>query len=174
MKLSLLLTLLFLPALTTFGAETFTCKDLQGQLHISDNLMSLPAECRNQARTSEPDTEPGKVNYVPPVENSIQHSDEFKRAVREEERANEARKRQAAELVRRAESLAVTFEDAVTRRKKAVRSREYGNREEIILAEQQLQDSLTGKKELLDELESAQLSTEQRQHIEVQLERIQD
>jgi hypothetical protein len=170
----LFFALLVIPQQTATAAETFSCKDSDGTLHIADNQMSLPTECRDQAITSEPDKEVGSVSYVPAAKQPSQPSSEFNQAVREEDRASKARKRRAAALVGRAQNLAADYENGVTTRKAAVRSMRYGTREDIIAAEQQVQTARSGKKKLRAELDDARLSTEQRQQIETQLNSILD
>ena len=154
------------------AAETFSCHNSDGVQHIADDLMSLPAECRDQAIKSDPESDPSSVNYVPDVQQSNQQSDEFQKALLEEEQATLVRKQKAEGLVLRAQHLATTYENAVVQRKTAVSSNQYGSRDEILQAAQAMQTAREGKTSLLEVLESARLSGEQQQQIESLLDTI--
>jgi hypothetical protein len=169
----LVLALLGLTLLSSAAAESYSCRDSNDRLHIADNLMSLPEECRAQAVTSEP-TDSGKVNYVPPAVQSHQGSNDFKRAVGQEEQKVKQRKREAEELIQRAKKMADSYETAVTKRKAALRSKKYGFRETVILANQEMRSAREGRDALREEMVQMRLTPKQRAQIEALLARIQN
>ena len=158
---------------TPLAAETYSCTDNTGKIHIADTLMKLPAECRDRAKTHE-DKDSGRVNYVPSPEVPASQNQRFRESVRMEEAAQQKKEREATELVQRAETLAKSFEDAVNLRKKAVRSKSYGNRDKIRAAEAMMEFSRKEKQTILEEMQSIRLSAEQRQQIMAALEQIAD
>ena len=169
----LVLALLGSLPLTISAAETYACRDNNDRLHVADNLMSLPEECRDRAETSDLN-DPGKVNYVPPAVQKPQNNNDFERAVIQEQQKIEQRKRETEALISQAESLASSYKDAVIKRKAAVRSKSYGSRETIIQAEQEIERARNGKKSLLESLPQSRLTSAQREQIETQLNKIQD
>ena len=169
----LILAMLGFPLLTISTAENYSCRDNNNRLHIADNLMSLPEECRDQADISAPNGS-GKVSYVPPAVQTRQSNNDFERALREEERKTRQRKTEAENLILEAENLANTYGNAGIKRKTALRSKKYGSRETIILAGQEMQRARNGKEILLEKLERARLSSTQRAQITTLLNKIQN
>ncbi len=169
----LTLSILVASLLNTSAAENYSCRDSKGRLHVADNLMSLPEECLHKADISEAD-DSGKVNYVPPVPLDPQIKNDFNQEVNQQSRKAKQRKREAGRLVSRAESLANSFENAVIKRKEALRNKQYGYRTTIVQAAQEMQHARSKKEALLGELPKARLSSAQREQIEMQLKRIQN
>jgi hypothetical protein len=165
--------LIAIPQLSFSGAESFSCRDKAGQLHVADNLMSLPEECRFQADTSNP-KDPGKVNYVPAVTQTHQNHNEFNNAVRQEQLKAEQQQREVEGLISEASYLAESFESAVKKRKSAFRVKTYGYREEAIQADKEMQGARAGKKALIEKLAQVHLSSEQKSQIDSLLARIED
>ena len=60
--LLLLLIMVFLGA--TVQATTYSCRGKQGRLYMTDNLQTLPVECRGRMQVVEPQ-DPDNLNYVP-------------------------------------------------------------------------------------------------------------
>lgn len=165
--------LLFLCLLLTTPAmaETFSCTDSDDVLHIADNLMNLPEECRDQAKTLSPEGS-GSVSYVPAQQEQQRIKSDFDQAVREENQAQAQKKQQAEDMVQRAGSIANAYQNAVISRKSSVRSKKYGTRGEIQNAEEVMQRSRHDKQVLLEEASNARLSAEQRQQIETLLDKV--
>ena len=154
-------------------ADNYSCTDSQGVIHIADNLMKLPAECRDQAKTLK-EGDSGRVNYVAPVPTPQGQAQDFQQAVRSEELELKKKKQEAAEMVNQAKKLADNFEEAVTIRKTALRSKSYGSRDKLKMAESMMEYSRKGKRGLLEDMQKAHLSSEQRQQIMEALSRIAD
>lgn len=169
LKLALICLLLPSPAL----AETYSCTDGQGVLHVADNLMKLPAECRDRAKTLKPQ-DSDRVNFVAPPKTPPGEGQAVERAIRLEEQALAQKKKRAADLVRRAETVADNFREAVTTRKAALRSKSYGNRNKIVAAEATMKNSRKEKQEILKQMGSEALTDEQRQRIKTLLDGIED
>lgn len=169
----LILTILGASLLNTSAAENYSCRDSNGRLHVADNLMRLPEECRDQADTSEP-KDPGKVNYVPAAKQSSQSNNSFKRALRQEQREINQRKHKAERAVLQAEKLATSYENAILNRKDALRSKRYGVRDTIIQADQEMRSSRRGKEILIEELKQIRLSSTQQEQIDTFLDKIQN
>lgn len=165
--------LLFLCLLLTMPAmaETFSCTDSDDVLHIADNLMNLPEECRDQAKTRSTEGS-GSVNYVPAQQEQQRIKSDFDQAVREEDQAQARKRQQADNMIQRAGSISSAFQNAVITRKSAIRSKSYGNRGEIQNAEEIMQRSRHDKQVLLEEASNARLSAEQRQQIESLLDKV--
>ncbi len=169
----LTLSILVASLLNSSAAENYSCRDSKGRLHVADNLMSLPAECLHKSEISETN-DSGKVNYVPPVQLDPQIKNDFNHAVNQQDQKVKLREREAGRLVSRAESLANSFENAVIKRKEALRNKQYGYRTTVVQAGQEMQHSRKEKEALLGELPKARLSSAQREQIEIQLKRIQN
>jgi len=154
-------------------AETYSCRDNEGQLHIADNLMKLPEECRYQANTLDPKAT-GKVNYVPAGGQTHQINNDFERAVRQEQQEVKRHEQEAQNIISQAKWLAESYENAVIKRKTALRSKKYGFREEIIEADKDMKRAIKDKKTLLQEVEKVRISTTQREQIEMFMNKIPD
>ena len=63
-KLLFLLLILVFSAVTV-QATTYSCRDKQGKLFMTDNLQTLPDECWGRARVVE-SKDPDNLHYVPP------------------------------------------------------------------------------------------------------------
>lgn len=169
----LALAALSFPLLSLSAAQNYSCRDNSDLLHIADNLMSLPEECRDRAKTSSSGKE-GKVNYVPAAVQTRQSDNDFAKELSEEAQRIEQRKREADDLVQEAEDLASSYENAVAQRKMALRHKNYGNRSTITLALDEMRQARKGKKNLLAKLPRARLSSPQRKQIETILDRVRD
>jgi hypothetical protein len=173
MSSNLLLLLVFFTLLSVppVGAETVYCIDAQGQRHIADDMMSLPESCRLEFKKLAPD-DSGRVNYVPPVSPATDSGADFKRAVRAQDAELEKKKRYTESLLRRAERISRTYQEAVEARKEAQRSKSYGRREILRRADDQMQQSRNDKEVLLNELGQARIYGQERQEIEELLNKV--
>ena len=169
----LILTILGASLLSASATENYSCRDSKGRLHVADNKMNLPEECRSHAVTSD-SKDPGKVNYVPATRQSSQSKNDFNRAVDQEQREIDQRKRNVEIAVLQAEKLATSYESAVLKRKDALRSKSYGFRNTIIQADQEMQSARQGKELLIEELKQIRLTTTQQEQIETFLNKIQN
>lgn len=170
-KLLLLLCVYVLLPTTAVWAETVYCIDAQGQRHIADDMMSLPESCRAESKKLAP-SDSGRVNYVPPVSAPAESSARFEQAVRAQDAELEQKKRFTQSLLRRAERISRAYEEAVTARKEALRSKSYGQRDVIRQADEQMQLSRTEKEVLFNELDESRIYGQERQDIEELLNKV--
>lgn len=170
-NLLLLICFCLLLPTTAVRAETVYCIDAQGQKHIADDMMSLPESCRLESKKLAP-SDAGRINYVPPVSPPTDSSARFEQEVRAQDAELERKKRFAESLLRRAERISRTYEEAVAARKEALRSKSYGQRDILRRAEDQMQQSRNEKELLLNELEQARIYGQERQDIEELLNKV--
>lgn len=152
--LSLLLCL-SLMAVTAYGA-TYTCRDKDGKLYMSDNLQALPEECRAGAKAMEPDT-PDNLNFVPSQDVPQGSGREFQQEVRDAEQQREQRRKLIDSYTARAASLVEQYRQAVQEKRQAKRSWSYSSRDIISNADQKIEDARVGKRNLLSEMERQNL-----------------
>ncbi len=167
----LILAILVFPLAGLSSAENYSCRDANDRLHIADNPMSLPEECRNQAVNAQ-ESDSGKVSYVPPVSQNSQHNESFAEAVAEEEQQLRQRSLAAENLLHQARSLADDYENSVASRKTAMRSQKYGFRKTVISADQGIQSARKEKEILLDKIKKTRLTSTQKGAILNHLNRI--
>ena len=166
-----LLVLLCLLLVTAVCAENYSCRDHQGRLHLADSLANLPEDCRDQALTHK--SEPvDNLNYVPTPAAPVGSDARFEQSVREVERELLQKQQLAAQLKQRAEQLAVNYEAASVDKHRARRNWTYSSRETIKAADESIRQARAGKRQLLQELSAASLSSQEQRQIKANLERI--
>lgn len=167
----LLVFLLSVLQVTTVCAENYSCRDRQGRLHLADSLANLPEECRDQALTHK--SEPvDNLNYVPAPAVPAGSDARFEHSVREVERELLRKQQLAKQLKERAEQLAITYEAASVDKRRARRNWKYSSRETIKAADESIRQARAGKRQLLQDLSAASLSSQEERQIKATLERI--
>jgi hypothetical protein len=169
--LSLLLIVIF--AGVTAHATTYSCRDKQGQLYMTDNLQTLPAECRGRMQKVEPE-DPDNLNYVPAQANPQGSGVEFQQAVRNAEREQKKKQERVEKLLQRAEQLAGQYQQAVQDKNNATRRWSYGSRDIIKKADDKIQKSREGKQQLLTEMGEEKISRQDEEKIVFGLDEIED
>ena len=167
-----LLLFLSLMAVTAYGA-TYTCRDKDGKLYMSDNLQALPEECRAGAKAMEPDT-PDNLNFVPSQDVPQGSGREFQQDVRDAEQQREQRRKLIDSYTARAASLVEQYRQAVQEKRQAKRSWSYSSRDIISNADQKIEDARVGKSNLLSEMERQNLPDRDTARIREVLEGIGD
>lgn len=141
----LLLFLCFLPV--TWGGEIYSCRDSQGQLHLSDNPLDLPEACRATAVRTAPEAE--NFTIVPAVLQKSAPSGEVEQAVREVEEKIESQQQRLAQYRQRATALVRTYRQVLEEKRSAKRRWTYNSRKIIAQANEQIERLKGEKRDLL-------------------------
>ena len=121
------LWLLVMVTAITAQATTYSCRDKQGKLFITDNLQSLPAECRGRTQKVKSEN-PDNLNYVPAQAEPRGAGEQFQQQVRDVEREQEQQRERIENLLLRAEQLATQYKQAIQEKNNATRRWSYNSR----------------------------------------------
>ena len=169
----LFLVFVFVGTAVTGYATTFFCRDQGGQLHLTDNLLALPEECRGAAKIVKPVT-PDNLNYVPSQPEPQGSGIEFQQAVRDAEYKQQQKQVQVERFLQRAEQLAAQYRQAVQEKRQATRRWSYGAREIIQKAESRIENAREGKQQLLSEIDGQKIAPDDNRKIASWLAEIAD
>jgi DNA anti-recombination protein RmuC len=169
--LSLWLIVMF--AAVTVQATTYSCRDKQGKLYVTDNLQALPAECRGRTQKVEA-KDPDNLNYVPAQADPRGAEEQFQQEVRDVEREQKQKKERTEKLLQRAEQLAEQYKQAVQEKNSATRRWSYNSREVIQKADERIKQAREGKKQLLAEIKKENISRQDEVMIVSRLDEIED
>jgi len=174
---SILLLFFLLSFLSTSAvAANYACRDSKGTLYFSDNLLSLPDDCRKNLHQIE-HLGNSDQNASPPAEQekSIEQSETSKDQIEPKEIGAP----QAAEWQRKAAASAEKYAQGISDKEEARKRRDYGSRTRFAVTHQMLDaaDKLINearqeKQDLLDELDSQEIAGPQRAEIKKLLEAI--
>ena len=171
MRISQLLLVLLFFTVTSGAAESYSCRDSHGRLHLADSPGNLPEECLGQEQKHQSGAV-DNLNYVPmPVEPAA-NSGSFERSVRAADRELLQQRQAAEQLQQRAEQLASSYETAVSDKRQAKRRWSYGSRETILGADRRIEQARDGKRKLLQELSGSRLSDREEVQVRALLERV--
>lgn len=154
-------------------ATTYSCRDKQGKLFITDNLQTLPVECRGRAQVAAPD-DPDNLNYVPAQDVPQGAGKEFQQTVRDAEHELKQKQMRVEKLLLRAEQLAEQYQQAVQEKNNATRRWSYNSREIIQKANDRKQKAREGKQQLLTEMVGLKISGDNEKKINSWLDEIED
>lgn len=171
-KVFLLLWLLVINGVAV-EATTYSCRDQQGRLFLTDNLQALPAECLGRQRVVEPQ-DPDNLHYVPAQAAQPGSGVEFRQTVRAAQRAAQQKKEQAAKMLLRAEQLEEQYQQTVQEKNNAIRRWSYGSREIVQTATARIEKIKVEKQQLLTQLEEQKISRQVAQQIGARLDEISD
>ena len=171
-KLLFLLLILVFSAVTV-QATTYSCRDKQGKLFMTDNLQTLPDECLGRARVVE-SKDPDNLHYVPPQADPQGSGVEFQQTIRDAEHEQQQKKAQVEKMLLRAEQLAEQYRQAVQEKNNATRRWSYGSREIIQKADDRIQKAREGKQQLLTEMSKQKVPRDDEQKIVSWLDEIVD
>lgn len=159
-----------------FAAATlYSCRDNEGRLHITDNLQTLPDECRFEARELE-ERDPDNLHFVPertPTP-AIDIRSRFEQEVREQQERQRDQERREADMVQEARELVALFQQAQLERREAIRRWSADSRRAIEQAGVDMDTARSGKQRLLAELERRRVSIRTSEQVRAILEQIQD
>ena len=145
------LWLLVMVTAITAQATTYSCRDKQGKLFITDNLQSLPAECRGRTQKVKSEN-PDNLNYVPAQAEPRGAGEQFQQQVRDVEREQEQQRERIENLLLRAEQLATQYKQAIQEKNNATRRWSYNSRAVIKKADERIKQAREGKKQLRAEI----------------------
>jgi len=174
MRTLLYLLLMFVVFLPEVEAKTYSCRDSKGQLHVTDNLQTLPEECRGKAQVIQPGEAPDSLNVVPQIDQPKGSGAEFQQNVREADRAVQQKREKVDEYLRRAEKMAEEYRNAEQEKRQATRRWSYSSRDIIRQADERLEQVRQGKKQLLIELRGQKIPPEKEKKIRADLDVIVD
>jgi len=167
--LSLLLMMAF--SAVTVQATTYSCRDKQGKLFITDNLQALPAECLGRTQTVE-SKDPDNLNYVPAQADPQGSGAEFQQNVRAAEHEQKQVQAHVDNFLHRAEQLAEQYRQAVQEKSNATRRWSYGSRGVIQKADGRIKEAREGKQQLLVEMQGQKIPRDAEQKIASWLDEI--
>jgi hypothetical protein len=173
MKKILFVLLIVIFSAVSASATMYSCRDKSGKLFVSDNLQSLPAECRGDKQQITYRDDPRAVNYVPAAKTPSGSGPEFEQAVREAEEDLQQKKALEDGLLQQAQQLAEQYQQAVIDRKNATRRWKYeGSRDAIRHAEEVMEATQSQKEQLLEELQNQKVSRRMEQEITDWLDKV--
>lgn len=154
-------------------ATLYSCRDREGRLHVTDNLQSLPEECRAEVReveTSDPDNLHFVPETTPPPPDDTRSR--FEMEVLEQQRRQQQQEQREEQLISQARSLLGRFEQAQEDRRNAIRSWSYGSRATIERAADDMAAARKGKQQLLTTLGQQRVSIKTSEQVRAILEQI--
>jgi hypothetical protein len=169
----LVLMVIFCLAPMLVEATLYSCRDSEGRLHVTDNLQSLPDECRADVREVEVG-DPDNLHFVPeatlpPVEDTRSR---FELEVLEQERRQREQQQREEQLISQARGLVDQFEQAQQDRRNAIRSWTYDSRATIERAADDMTAARNGKQRMLTNLEQQRVSVRTSEQVRAILEQI--
>ncbi len=154
-------------------ATLYTCRDSEGRLHVTDNLQSLPDECRSGARQVEA-TDPDNLQFVPertPAP-AVDSRSEFQRQLLEQQRRQQEQDKREEQMIQEARGLAERFKQAQQDRRNAIRRWSADSRRTIEQAADDMAAARSGKQRMLINLEQQRVSTGTAEQVRALLEQI--
>ena len=176
MRIFLLIMLFVNIAVGACLAQTYSCRDEQGQIHFADSPQGLPTECWEKAQLHK--SGPGDdVQYVPASPRSKGSGPDFTQSLQEVEQELSQKQKQEQRYLKvreRAEELVASYRQARTDKRRARRSWSNSSRQIIKEADENIEKARTGKQNLLDELARLGVSAKKKATIEDILEEIEE
>ncbi|MDX2479616.1 MAG: DUF4124 domain-containing protein [Desulfuromusa sp.] len=169
--LALLLVIVF--SGVTVQATTYSCRDKQGRLFMTDNLQTLPAECRGQVQVLE-SKDPDNLNYVPAQEAPQGAGAEFQQTILDVQREQQHKQERIKSLLLRAEQLAEHYRQSVKEKYRARRYWHSGSREVIQQADGRIEKAREGKQEIVTEMNKLKIPRDAKKKIIDWLDEIAD
>jgi hypothetical protein len=169
----LILMVIFCLSPMVVEATLYSCRDSEGRLHVTDNLQSLPDECRADVREIEP-TDPDNLHFVPETTPppAADTRSRFEMEVLEQQRRQQEQEQREEQLISQARSLAAQFEQAQQDRRNAIRRWSYDSRATIERAADDMAAARDGKQQLLTNLEQQRVSIKTSEQVRAILEQI--
>ncbi len=169
----LILMVIFCLSPMVVEATLYSCRDSEGRLHVTDNLQSLPDECRADVREIEAEN-PDNLHFVPettppPV---VDTRSRFEMELLEQQRRQQEQEQREELLISEARSLVKRFEQAQQDRRNAIRSWSYDSRATIERAVEDMAAARDGKQQLLTTLGQQRVSIRTSEQVRAILEQI--
>jgi hypothetical protein len=172
-KILLVLIILALSAPLTM-ATMYSCRDADGKLFISDNLQSLPAECRGDKQQITYRDDPDNLNYVPAGKAPAGAGAEFQQEVQQVENEQQQEKQQIENLHQRVDKITRQYQQLVREKRAETRSWSYNSREKIDEVDQQIAQIRAEKQQLSTAIEGMRMSQQDKKQLLSQLAAIED
>ncbi len=172
-KMAFLLLVLFSSA-TLAAATMYSCRDKDGKLFVSDNLQSLPPECRGDKQQISYKDDPDNLNYVPAEEIPAGVGAEFQKEVQQVEVQQEQKKQQLESLWQRVESIVQQYGQLVREKRAAKRSWSYDSRDKIDKADARIAQIREEKQRLLAAIAGQRLAAVDKEKMLSRLAEIED
>lgn len=167
-----LLSVIFMTVVSA-SATIYSCRDQEGQLHMTDNLQALPEECRGAAKIVPLNT-PDNLNFVPQKAPPMGSGDEYQENIREADREIQQKRLRLEGFVQRAEQLVAEYHQAVEEKHQATRRWNYGSRDVIRKADERIDKIRKEKQQLLTEMSGLRIPQGDEQKIRQRLNEISD
>ena len=169
--LSLLVVMVFLSV--TAQAMTYSCRDKQGQLYMTDNLQSLPPECLGRTNATQGEGS-DSLSFVPEQKHTQGSGEGFQEAVSNATREQKERKEWFDNLLPRVENVIMKYQQAKKQIYDTTRSGRVSYLELMSEAREQLQQALAEKQQILAEISGPKISRKDRGKITFMLDEIKD
>ncbi len=169
--LSLLVVMVFLSV--TAQAMTYSCRDKQGQLYMTDNLQSLPPECLGRTNATQGEGS-DNLSFVPEQKPTQGSGEGFQEAVSNATREQKERKEWFDNLLPRVENVIMKYQQARKQIYDTTRSGRVRYLELMSEAREQLQQALAEKQQILAEISGPKISRKDRGKITFMLDEIKD
>ncbi len=154
-------------------AMTYSCRDNQGQLYMTDNLQSLPPECLGRTNTIQGEGS-DNLSFVADQENPQDSGTNFQNVVNDATQKQKLNKEWLDNLLPRAEQLATQYHQAVKLIHAEKRDWRYSSRGIIKQANEQKREALEGKQQLLTEMDGQKISDRDKKKIVSKLDEMKD
>ena len=177
MQKILVLLVVILFSAVTVHAVTYSCRDKQGKLHMTDNVQNLPRECLGRTDAI-PAGDSGTLSIVSGQKNQQQTLEkpgaDFQTAVGDATREQQERKKWLEALVPRVENVVLKYQQAVRQIYDTTRSGRLRYRDIMTRAKEQKQEALEEKQQILVEISGSKISRKDRAKITSMLEEVKD
>ncbi len=171
-KILFLLLVVVFSGVTVQGA-TYSCRDNQGQLYMTDNLQSLPPECLGRTNTIQGEGS-DNLSFVADQENSQDSGADFQNVVNDAAQKQKLRKEWLDNLMPRVERAVAQYRQAAALMYNTTRSGRLTYREDMTRAREQKQQALAEKQKILAEIAGPAVSRKDRGIIASKLDEIKD
>ena len=172
-KIALVFLILILSAPLAL-ATIYSCRDKHGKLFVSDNLQSLPPECRGDKQQITYRDDPDNLNYVPAENVPAGAGVEFQQEVQQVETQRKQEQQHIARLHQRVNQIVLRYQQLVREKREERRSWSYNSREKIDKANKEIGQIRGKKQQFLAEIERIKISRQDKEQLLSQLAEIKD
>lgn len=170
MRILLGMIILFAAAPSVFSAS-YSCRDSQGRLFLSDNLQALPEECRAAAIESAKEN-PDNLHFVPEQKSDVRGREKFERQVREVEQELQRKKEIGERLLGRARELSREYQDSINEKIRVRRRWVANSKATIRKMNERIEQIRAAGKQVLTEVENERIDRDTKRQIINELSKI--
>ncbi len=171
-KILFLLLVMFFSVVTA-QATTYSCRDNQGQLYMTDNLQSLPPECLGRTNAIQ-GKDLDNLSIVTGQEKPKGSGDNFQQAVSAATKKQKERKEWLDNLLPRVEKVVAKYRQAVRQIYDTTGNGRLRYRDILTRAREQKQQAIAEKQQILTEIAGAKVSRKDQRLITSKLEEVKD